>query len=45
MPTFDGYRTVDLCAPEFMQQNGVVMPPTPTSMQSVPEASIQTVIR
>ena len=53
MPTYDGYRAVDLCAPEFMQQRGVVMPPIsaptptaiPTSMQSVPEANIQTVIR
>jgi hypothetical protein len=48
MPTYEGYRAVDLCAPEFMQQRGVVMPSVPTPMvpmQNVPEASIQTVIR
>jgi hypothetical protein len=47
MPPFDGYRAVDLCAPEFMQQRNVVMPPASSSipMQNIPEASIQTVIR
>jgi hypothetical protein len=43
MPTYDGYRAVDLCSPEFMQNRGVVMPPT--TMPNTPEASIQTIIR
>ena len=43
MPTYEGYRAVDLCSPEFMQNRGVVMPP-PT-IPSTPEASIQTIIR
>jgi hypothetical protein len=47
MPTFEGYRVVDLCSPEFLQPRGVVMPtPMPNiTGVPVPEASIQTVIR
>jgi len=44
MPSYEGYRAVDLCSPEFMQNRGVVMPPPPT-MPNTPEASIQTIIR
>jgi hypothetical protein len=47
MPTYEGYRAVDLCSPEFLQQRGAVMP-TPIPQQTgvpVSEANIQTVIR
>ena len=47
MPTFDGYRAVDLSSPEFLQPRGVIMPtqaPSPIS-PSVPQANIQTVVR
>jgi hypothetical protein len=47
MPTFDGYRAVDLCAPEFLQNQGVIMPnplPTPES-PPIPEANLPTLIR
>ncbi|MCL2005393.1 MAG: hypothetical protein FWG73_04430 [Planctomycetaceae bacterium] len=27
MPTYEGYRAVDLCGPEILQQHGRVMPP------------------
>jgi hypothetical protein len=43
MPTFEGYRAVDLCSPEFLQPRRAVMPPT--QMPHIPEASIQTIIR
>lgn len=43
MPTFEGYRAVDLCSPEFLQPRRAVMPPT--QMPPIPEASIQTIIR
>jgi hypothetical protein len=43
MPAYEGYRAVDLCSPEFMQNRGVVMPPP--VMPTTPEASIQTIIR
>jgi len=49
MPTFEGYRAIDLCSPEFLQPRGTIMPmsmPVPSvTGVSVPEASIQTVIR
>jgi hypothetical protein len=48
MPTFDGYRSVDICGPEFLQNQGAVMPaplPPPQPVIPVPEASIQTTIR
>ena len=53
MPSFEGYRAVDLSSPEFLQPRRAVMPPTqmpttqmqPGQMQHYPEASIQTIIR
>lgn len=42
MPEYEGYRAVDLCSPEFLQQRGAVMPAV---SQTIPEANIQTVIR
>jgi len=47
MPTFEGYRAVDLCSPEFLQPRGTIMPIPMSHVTgiSVPEASIQTVIR
>ncbi|MDR1964317.1 MAG: hypothetical protein LBQ50_11105 [Planctomycetaceae bacterium] len=45
MPTFDGYRPVDLCAPEFLQNQGVIMPHPQPVGNSIPEASLQTLIR
>ena len=42
MPTYEGYRALDLCGPEILQHRGVVMPP---QVPNVPGASIQTVIR
>lgn len=48
MPTYEGYRAVDLCSPEFLQQRGAVMPSPiqpPASGMPVSEANIQTVIR
>ena len=44
MPSYEGYRVVDLCGPEILQRSGMVMPPQ-TPMPIIPEASIQTVIR
>ena len=44
MPTYEGYRAVDLCGPEIMHQHRVIMPPAQMP-NSVHEASIQTVIR
>ena len=43
MPTYEGYRAVDLCGPEVLEHRGVVMPPP--QMPNVPEANIQTVLR
>ena len=47
MPTFEGYRAVDLSSPEFLQPRGVIMPTQiPHTIGSpVPQANIQTVIR
>jgi len=47
MPTFPGYRAVDLSSPEFLQPRGVVMPTQMPNMTGapVPEANIQTVVR
>ena len=47
MPTFEGYRAIDLCSPEFLQHRGIIMPvQTPRSSGvAIPEANIQTVIR
>jgi len=47
MQTFEGYRAVDLCSPEFLQPRGTIMPMSvqEPSGVPVPEASIQTVIR
>ena|GEM_PF-1512062 len=42
MPEYPGYRALDLCGPEVLQQRGVVMPPPAAP---VSEANIQTVIR
>jgi hypothetical protein len=47
MPTFEGYRAVDLCSPAFLQPHGTVMPTyVPNAAgYAVPEAHTQTVIR
>jgi hypothetical protein len=45
MPTFEGYRAVDLTSPELMQQRGVIMPTQMPTGPIVPQANIQTVIR
>jgi hypothetical protein len=43
MPTYPGYRQVDLCSPEFLQPRNEVMPVV--TGHAVPEANMQTVIR
>ena len=47
MPTFEGYRALDLSSPEFLQPRGVMMPAQMPNMTGapVPEANIQTIIR
>jgi hypothetical protein len=45
MPTFPGFRAVDLSGPEFLHHGGVVTPPPQQQMSNVPAANIQTVIR
>jgi hypothetical protein len=45
MPTYSGYRQVDLCGPEFLQQHRTVMPvQAPITGYAVPEANMQTII-
>jgi hypothetical protein len=45
MPTFEGYRAVDLCSPELLQPRGTILPMSMPTGVPVPEASVQTLIR